>query len=101
LDNLIKYQVHPLNIKKGTQDKEVLDRGGSVRLLTQNMYMLPGLPEGKVKLHKDDRMKQFVIRVLPEFDIICCQETFYTVNARKETLNHYAQMSGFAYSAKS
>ena len=75
LKDIIKYQVHPLDLKSPT-DTTIVHRNQVPRqhiaILTQNMFMLPGLPEGKVKLHKDDRMKEFVRTVLPQFDVVCC-----------------------------
>lgn len=65
------------------------------------MYMLPGIPRFGISLHKDLRLLEFVRTVLPEFDIICCQEVFYTLNNRKQQLIHLAQMAGFPYHATS
>lgn len=65
------------------------------------MYCLPGLPEGKIKLHKSARCRELIRTVLPQFDILCLQEVFYTLNDRKESVVHHSQLAGFPYHAKS
>lgn len=65
------------------------------------MFLLPNIPQFGLNLYKEQRMLEFVKTVLPQFDIICCQEVFYTFNARKDQLINYAQLSGYPYSAKS
>jgi sphingomyelin phosphodiesterase len=66
------------------------------------MYMLPDLPSfGGIDLHKNLRMHHFSKDIMPQYDICCLQEVFYTVNSRKENLTTIAQHSGFPYHAKS
>lgn len=55
-----------------------------IKLLTQNMFLLPNIPQFGFNLYKDQRMMEFAKTILPQFDITCCQEVFYTLNARKD-----------------
>ena len=61
--------------------------------------MLPGYPGG-ANLYKELRLKKFINNILPNYDIVCCQETFGMLNDRKENLIYYAQLAGFPYHAK-
>lgn len=65
------------------------------------MYMLPGVPSSKMNLYKDLRLLEFARTILPKYDIVCCQEVFYTLNGRKEKLKDLAAVLGFTYSARS
>lgn len=51
--------------------------------------MLPGYPGG-ANLYKELRLKKFINNILPNYDIVCCQETFGMLNDRKENLIYYA-----------
>ena len=48
--------------------------------------------------YKDDRLNEFA-KVLDQFDIICNQEVFTTLNSRKQRLIGYAQRAGLVYYA--
>lgn len=50
--------------------------------------------------HKDARLEEFV-KKLEDFDIVCNQEVFSTLNSRKQRLISYAQKAGFLYYATS
>ena len=85
----LKQHVHPLTLKENVEfsksTESILQRE-DIKLLTQNMFCLPGIPEGKKKSYKDERVRELVGRVLPEYDIMCFQEVFYSLNSRKENL---------------
>lgn len=63
--------------------------------------MLPGLPEFGNPLYKSDRLRYFTKNVLPNFDIVCCQEIFLLLNDRKQSVINYAHHSGFPFHARS
>ncbi len=48
--------------------------------------------------YKDARLEEFA-KKLEDFDIVCCQEVFSTLNSRKQRLITYAQKCGFLYFA--
>ena len=59
-----------MNLLETELISSVLDRE-RIHLLTQNMFMLPGLPEFGKKLYKNERMAFFVKNILKNFDIVC------------------------------
>ena len=63
------------------------------------MYMLPEPAGGHTC--KGLRTLEFVRSMMPQYDICCLQETFITLNQRKEDLITLGAMAGFSYYAKS
>ncbi len=84
------------NITNESQIK-LLERTNKVKLLTYNMFMRPPLIKTNSSDFKEDRLEEFVKKVLPEFDIICLQEVFTTLNTRKQRLMSYGIRAGFLY----
>ena len=92
----IRYQAHPLDL--GQKFAEQVPRE-NIKFLTQNMYMLPEPAGGHTC--KDLRNLEFVRSVLPQYDICCLQETFISLNCRKEDLITLGALAGFPYYGKS
>ena len=60
-----------------------------IKLLTYNMFMRPPPVKTNASDFKDARLNEFV-KQLDDFDIICHQEIFTTLNTRKQRLISYA-----------
>jgi endonuclease/exonuclease/phosphatase family metal-dependent hydrolase len=69
-----------------------------IRLLTYNMFMRPPPVKTNATDFKDARLDEFV-KQLDNFDIICFQEVFTTLNTRKQRLISYAQKAGLIHHA--
>ena len=63
------------------------------------MFMRPPPVKTNASDFKDARLDEFVKRHLDEFDIICHQEVFTTLNTRKQRLITYAKKAGYTYHA--
>ncbi len=72
----------------------------SIKVLTYNLYMRPPPVKTNASDHKDARLEEFA-KKLNDFDIICNQEVFSTLNSRKQRLISYAQKSGLIYHTSS
>ena len=66
--------------------------------MTQNMFMRPPPVKTNATDFKDARLDEFV-KQLDNFDIICFQEVFTTLNTRKQRLISYSQKAGLIYHA--
>ena len=63
------------------------------------MFMRPPPVKTNATDFKDARLDAFAKTQFDNFDIICFQELFSTVNTRKQRLISYAQKAGFVYHA--
>ena len=95
------YKVHSLMIKQDSNDIEFdrVDRD-HIKFLTQNMFLLPPPNLTGIKHHKDIRVLEFCRSFMQDYDIICFQETFTTLNTRKQMLIEIGEASGFSYHAR-
>ena len=64
------------------------------------MFMRPPPVKTNATDYKDARLDEFV-KQFDNFDIICFQEVFTTMNTRKQRLISYAQKAGLIYHAVS
>jgi len=108
----LSFKYHPLQLpssKSSTLDPttspkedDLLDSNvvprKFIRLLTYNMFMRPPPVKTNATDFKDARLDEFV-KQLDNFDIICFQEVFTTLNTRKQRLISYAQKAGLIYHA--
>ena len=90
----IKYDKININ-KKGTNLEEIISRN-SIRLLTYNIFCRPPPINTNGDDYKDNRLKDF-IEQLPNFDIICFQELFTTLNDRKHKMIREGGKAGLKY----
>lgn len=102
----ISFKQHPFNLPAASNDSaasmtkdlaEVLPRQ-CIKLLTYNMFMRPPPVKTNASDFKDARLDEFV-KKLDDFDIICHQEVFSTLNTRKQRLITYAKKAGLTYHA--
>ena len=87
-------------MQNATKEDDLLDENvvprKHIRLLTQNMFMRPPPVKTNATDFKDARLDEFV-KQFDNFDIICFQEVFTTLNTRKQRLISYAQKAGLIY----
>lgn len=88
---------HPLNPLSGV---DRLIQRPHINILTYNIFLRPPLIKNNESDHKNDRLKEF-IKALGDFDIVCLQEMFGTLNKRKHKLIRCATKAGFLYYADS
>jgi endonuclease/exonuclease/phosphatase family metal-dependent hydrolase len=70
----------------------------TVRLLSCNLFMLPGpFVRHSWSDSKEERLKDFCRLYLPSFDIVCLQECFSTFSSRYHTLVKEAMAHGHHY----
>ena len=67
-----------------------------IRVLTYNIFLRPPGIKNNESDHKDDRLNDF-IRIIHNYDIICLQELFGSLNSRKEKLIKVAVSNGFFF----
>ena len=77
----------------------VLERQ-SVKLLTQNFFMLPIFPRLSVDQFHDERFNLFAKHFLNNYDIICGQELFGPLCSRPQDFFLLGQLNGFPYHAQ-
>lgn len=88
LTSSLKFMYHPLNLPAGFNKSETtlqdctLKRN-NVKILSYNLYMRPPPVKTNDCDHKDARLEEFVRHHLDDYDIICNQEVFSTLNSRK------------------
>ena len=73
----------------------------SIRILTYNIYSRPAGIHSNKGDYKDVRIKEFSEKHLKNYDIICLQEMFGTLNNRKKNLFKKAKELGIIYVAES
>ena len=97
----IQFKYHPFNLPSSMSKSDlaisenVLKRE-TIKILSYNLYMRPPPVKTNDSDHKDARLEEFVMH-LDDFDIVCNQEVFSTMNSRKQRLITYAQKAGFMY----
>lgn len=82
-----------------TNQAQVLERQ-SVKLLSQNFFMLPNLPVVTPNHFSDDRIQYFAKHFMNNYDIICAQELFGPLSHRVEDFFHLGHLNGFPYHAQ-
>ena len=95
----LQFKYHPQTVPAELRDNipnELVVPRKTVRLLTYNMYMRPPPVKTNESDFKDARLEEFA-KKLEDFDIVCNQEVFSTLNSRKQRLITYAQRCGFLY----
>jgi sphingomyelin phosphodiesterase len=92
---------HPLcdleidNIKNDSKDRLLTRKDSEVRILTYNIF-LRSLVKNNENDWKDERLEDF-LTLIHNYDIICLQEMFGTLNNRKQILIRAATMAGFFF----
>jgi endonuclease/exonuclease/phosphatase family metal-dependent hydrolase len=92
---------HPLcdldigQIKNETKDHLLSRKDSEVRILTYNIF-LRSLVKNNESDWKDERLEDF-LTLIHDYDIICLQEMFGTLNNRKQTLIRAATIAGFFF----
>lgn len=94
----LTFAHHPLNLPASEEGGHTVLPRKEIRLLTYNLFMRPPFVKTNASDFKEDRLREFVKRI-HEFDIVCCQELFSTLNSRKQRLIAYAKKAGFIYHA--
>jgi len=108
----IQFKMHPLvetetyihenNVHYEHDEKhQVLQRDQNrVKLLTQNMFMLPKVPGDKFVL-KDMRALEFSRNIMPKYDIICLCEVFHSwfLDGRKNLIIDLSKRNGYSHFA--
>lgn len=70
----------------------------NIRLLTLNLFLRPPLVKNNQSDHKDARAKYFCQNIIDNYDVICLQEVFSTMNSRRSQIISSAASKGFLYS---
>ena len=84
-------------VKKNNQSSESFILKNSISLLTYNFFCRPPLINNNGEDdYKDSRLEDF-LEQLPNFDIICFQELFTTLNNRKHRMIREAAKVGIKY----
>lgn len=85
-------------INKNESDIKIKDKTSktSIRLLTYNFFCRPPPINTNISDYKDSRLRDFTEQ-LPNFDIICFQELFTTLNDRKHKMIHEGAKVGLKY----
>jgi endonuclease/exonuclease/phosphatase family metal-dependent hydrolase len=91
---------HPLcdlqeNEIKDKNREKILSRK-NIKLLTYNIFLRPPPVKNNENDWKDERLEDFC-KELYNFDIICFQEIFGTMNSRKQSLIRAATKTGFFF----
>ncbi|KAI8069793.1 Endonuclease/exonuclease/phosphatase [Gilbertella persicaria] len=73
----------------------------TARFLTLNIFMRPPLIKNNWSDYKDDRLAYIEKYILPEYDVICFQESFAFASKRKDRLITSARKLGFNYHVES
>lgn len=91
---------HRLSISFSNQQLAMtsnLQTEGTVRILTQNMFMRPPLIKNNENDWKNERLDYFIDHILPQYDVICLQEMFEFASSRRSRLLAAARKQGFEY----
>ncbi|OBZ87270.1 hypothetical protein A0J61_04688 [Choanephora cucurbitarum] len=73
----------------------------TARFLTLNIFMRPPLIKNNWSDYKDDRLAYIEKYILPEYDVICFQESFAFASRRKDRLITTARQLGFNHHVES
>eukprot|EP00347_Sterkiella_histriomuscorum_P022181 403331390 len=97
----IPFKYHPLNLPPGqnSSDAAISDhiiKRDTLKILSYNLYMRPPPVKTNESDFKDARLEEFVHH-FEDYDVICNQEVFTTLNSRKQKLITYAHRAGFMY----
>jgi endonuclease/exonuclease/phosphatase family metal-dependent hydrolase len=82
-------------IESKTNNNVILDRK-NIRVLTYNIFLRPPGIKNNESDHKNDRMNDF-FKMMHNYDIICIQELFGSMNNRKDIIIRAATKNGFFY----
>jgi endonuclease/exonuclease/phosphatase family metal-dependent hydrolase len=72
-----------------------------LRVLTYNLYLRPPLINSNGNDWKDERLDEFILSVLPHYDVIALQEVFALGSSRQSRLIHAAKHYGYGHIVKS
>ena len=81
-----------------SQSEPPLER---IRLLSLNLFLRPPLVKNNTSDYKDARTEYFSSHFMDNYDILCLQEIFATMNSRRSKLIQSAISKGILYSAYS
>jgi hypothetical protein len=76
-------------------------RKKKIRVLSLNVYMRPMGVSDVNGDYKWERLTDFITHKLHEFDVICLQECFSTLNSRRNSLVKAAHRVGYSYAVAS
>ena len=96
--NVIISNDKPIKNQKLDINSEKIIQRNSIRLLTYNIFCRPPPVNSNNGDYKDPRIKDF-LEQLPNFDIICFQELFTTLNDRKHRIIRKGAKMGLKYYA--
>jgi sphingomyelin phosphodiesterase len=82
--------IQPLTTGYSTQNK-------SIRILTLNLFLRPPLVKNNESDYKDERVQFFCREILDNYDIVCLQEVFSTLNSRRSQIISLASKKGLIY----
>ncbi|KAI8887514.1 hypothetical protein K501DRAFT_283298 [Backusella circina FSU 941] len=80
---------------------KVLPVNGTARFLTLNIFMRPPLIRNNWSDYKDDRLAYIERYILPEYDVVCFQESFAFASRRKDRLITSARLMGYNHHVES
>ncbi|KAL6613511.1 hypothetical protein LY90DRAFT_669680, partial [Neocallimastix californiae] len=69
-----------------------------IRILSYNVFLRPPPVHDKLSDYKEERVKLLGEMVIPNYDIICFEEAFGSLNNRREELINYGIKHGLNYS---
>jgi len=70
----------------------------NIRILSYNVFLRPPPVHDNGSDYKEERVKLLGERVIPNYDIICFEEAFGSLNKRRSTLKNYGKKNGLNYS---
>lgn len=80
---------------------KVLPVNGTARFLTLNIFMRPPLIRNNWSDFKDDRLAYIERYILPQYDVVCFQESFAFASRRKDRLIASARQMGYNHHVES
>lgn len=78
-----------------------MHKGGSIRLLSLNLFLRPPLISNQAGDFKEARTALFCQSILPLYDLVCLQEVFGLLSTRKTRIIAAAKALGYTYSVES
>jgi len=69
-----------------------------IKILSYNVFLRPPPVHDKLSDYKEERVKLIGETVIPNYDIICFEEAFGSLNKRRNELIEYGKKNGLSYS---
>ena len=92
-----KLILHPLVVNENTELHHIILPRKAIKILTYNIFERPIIKNNEND-YKQERLDEF-IKHFNEYDIICLQEMFGSLNTRKDQIIKKAIKAGFFFYA--